>query len=188
MIEIFVQVRLGMETLFNTKVFMLPDESTHILKKKICHNNINLDEKQLVAVFAGCVMEDLRSMTSFGMSNGAMVHVFKQIKHERPAPPKRLSDVDLIRLGVAFRSLAMNSSYRNALMKFRNPNELNNVILSFPGLNEDPIAITYLQHPELLVKLNDYETIKRIAGNHPALATAVLQMATTVQEGVLQVI
>lgn len=186
--EIYIQVRLGMETLFNTKVYMQPDETIRLLKIKICEKNENLDEKLLVAVFAGCVMEDSSPIKMYGLFKGAMVHVFKQIKHERPIPPKSLADVDLVRLGVAFRSLTMNSSYRSALMKFRKPEGLTNAILNVPGLNEDPIAITFLQHPELLVKLNDFEMVKRIAENHPALATAVLQIATTVHEEVLQVI
>lgn len=182
--DIYVQVRLGVHTIFNTKLYMEPEETILLMKKKICENNDNLDEKLLLAVFAGCIMEDSSTIKSFGFSKKApiMVHMFKKNKEEQPVPPKPISEVDLIRLGVAFRSLSLNSTYRNELIKFRKPEGLTSSIMHNPSLEEDPIAISFLQHPELLVKVTDYEMVKHIAENHPILATIILNIASNVQE------
>jgi len=54
-------------------------------------------------------------------------------------------------------------------------------------LSEDPVAITLLQHPELLAKLNDVALVKRIAETHPSLALAAIQISAIVHDQVVQV-
>lgn len=188
MSEINVKVRLGAQTLYDIKVYVEIEEPVSLLKKKICEKDANLNQTLIVVVYCGSVMEDCNPIYMYDVLEGSTVHVFKKIQHEKAPPPKSLADADLMKLGVAFRSLSLNSSYRGALMRLSKPEVINNIILTTPGLNKDPVALTLLQHSELLVKLSDFEVVKRISESHPALASAALQVAAAVHEEVLQVI
>lgn len=184
---IYVKVRLAETTLYDTKVHVKLEEPVRLLKKKICEKDESLQEKLLIVVYCGHILEDCNSLYTYDLFEGAMVHVFKEIEHEKESPPKTFTDSDLVKLGVAFRSLSLNSSYSRAMRKLTKPEAINNIILTTPGLNEDPVALTLLRHPELLVKLSDFEVVKRLSIDHPALASAALQIAASVHEE-LQVI
>lgn len=188
MSEINVKVRWRAQTLYDTKVIIEFEETVRVLKKKICEKDSSLQENLVEIIYCGCVMEDCNAIYMYDIFDGATVHVFKRDKCEKQTPNKPLTDGDLVKLGVAFRSLTHNSSYRSALMKLSKPEVITNIIISTPGLNEDPVALTLLQHSELLVKLSDFDVLKRISESHPALAAAALQISAAVHEEVLQVI
>lgn len=188
MSEINVKVRSGAQTLYNTKVMVKLEEPVSELKKKICEKDKELHEPLIEAVFCGCVMEDCNPIYTYDVFRGATVHVFKKIQTEKLPPPKPFTDPDLIKLGVAFRSFTVNTAYRASLVKHTSPEEISSIILNVPGLAEDPVALALLQHSELLVKLGDFEVVKRLAQSHPVLAWAVLYLATVVHEEVMQVI
>lgn len=188
MSEINVKVRLGTQTLYNTKVLVKLEEPVSVLKKKICEKVEELQEPLIEAVYCGCVMEDCNPIYTYDVFRGATVHVFKKIKTEQPSPPKPLAEADLVKLGVAVRSFSVNPAYRNSMIKHTHPEDIVDIILRIPGLTEDPMAIALLHHSELLVKLGDFEVVKRLAQNHPALASAILHLATIAFEEVLQVI
>lgn len=45
--------------------------------------------------------------------------------------------------------------------KLSRPDILENIIMITPGLSQDPVAISMIQDPELLVRLGDIETVRR---------------------------
>lgn len=188
MVDVKIKVRMGRDLLYDSQVCVGLDESVRSLKQKICDNHSDLNITLIETVYCGCVMEDCDSVGSYEVFKGATVYVFKKLKIDKPTPPKTLKEADLVKLGIAFRSLSLNSSYRVALMKLSNPEVINNIILTTPGLNQDPVALTLLQHSEILVKLSDFEIVKRISEAHPALAEAALQIAAVAHEDFLQVI
>lgn len=59
---------------------------------------------------------------------------------------------------------------------------LENIIAATPGLADDPVAISIIKDPELLVHLSDLETVKKIAESHPSLIEAANQIAAHVHE------
>lgn len=181
MLEINVKVRSGAQTLFDTKVSIELEETVRALKKKICEKDESLLETLIEIVYCGCVMEDYSTIHSYDVFDGAMVHAFKQNSYVK-APIKPLSEAEISKVGTAFHQLTVNHSYRSALSKLSKNEVINNIILTVPGLNEDPVSITLLYHSELLVKFVDQEVVKRIAESHPGLAAGALQMAAAVQE------
>lgn len=51
-----------------------------------------------------------------------------------------------------------------------------------PGLSDDPVATAIIQDPELLVHMENVDTVRRIAELHPSLAEAASQIAAAVHE------
>lgn len=187
--EINLKVRLGTEVLYNTKMCIDLKQPVINLKNSMCRLDDTLVITRLTIIFCGCVMEDHSPLYMYDVFEGCTLHVFKEIKPEKRVGAKALSETDLKKLGDTFNSFSMNSSYRAAMVKLNKEEVLNNIILTTLGLNEDPVAITLLQHSELLMRPGEINTdaVKRIAENHPALVSAALKIATAVQEELLKV-
>jgi len=185
-----VKLRLGTMSLYTEKVYIDLQSPVSVLRDKMCEKDNTLKKDNFVIIYAGNVMEDRFSICTYNVFNGATVHLFKKIKNEiNKEPPQRIdySSAGMVKLGVAFRSLSLNSSYKCALMKISKARMLSDLIMSIPELSKDPIAITFLQHPELLAKLNDVSMVKRIAERHPCLALAAIQISAVVHDQVVQV-
>lgn len=45
--------------------------------------------------------------------------------------------------------------------KLSRPDILDNIIMITPGLSQDPVAISMIQDPELLVRMGDIDTVRR---------------------------
>lgn len=170
--------------LYDTKVYVDLNEPVRVLKSKICENDEDLHEDMMIVVYCGVDMENHNAISSYNVLEGCTVHVFKKIKREQPAIRKTYSDHDHIKLSLAFRSLGLNSSFSQAMGKLGKPEALNNLILTTPGLNEDPVALTLLQHPELLCKVGEMDAVKRLIEISPSLASAAFNIASTVHEEV----
>jgi len=168
--------------LYDTKVYVDLNEPVRVLKSKICENDKDLHEDLIIVVYCGVDMENHNTISSYDVLEGCTVHVFKRIKQDPPSVRKTYSDHDHIRLSVAFRSLGLNSSFTQAMGKLNKPEMINNLILTTPGLNEDPVAFTLLQHPELLCKVSEMDAVKRLIEISPALASVAINIASTVHE------
>jgi len=184
-----VKLRLGTMTMYTEKVYIDLQSPVSVLRNKMCEKDNTLTKGNFVIVYSGNVMEDRSPIYMYDVVNGATVHLFKKMKIDEPEPPKSIdkSSAGMVKLGVAFRSLSLNSSYKCALMKISKVKMLSDLITSTPQLSEDPVAITLLQHPELLAKLNDVALVKRIAETHPSLALAAIQISAIVHDQVVQV-
>ncbi|XP_050443077.1 ubiquitin-like protein 7 [Adelges cooleyi] len=182
-----VKLRMGTDiTINNAKVYVEVEDPVSILKQKICTLDKDLNVDDIELVYMGVVMEDHEALGIYGVLHGITVHAFKKVKYDTHIAPKELTEVELLKLGVAFRSLSLNYNYKNALSKLSRPEIILNIIMTTPALSHDPVAITLLQHSELLVRLGDLEIIKRIAENHPALVEATHHIAAAVHEETLQ--
>lgn len=180
MSEINVKVRSGTQTLYDTKVLVELDDTVRVLKQKLCEKDNSLHETLIEIVYCGSVMENGDTIHSYNVFDGATVHAFKTKKYEAKPAVKNLSEYEMTNLGVAFRHLAMNLSYKSALTKQSKNDVINSIIRTVPGLSQDPVAITLLHRSELLGKFADRESVKRIAASHPALACGALEMASSV--------
>ncbi|XP_025200301.1 ubiquitin-like protein 7 [Melanaphis sacchari] len=183
-----VKLRLGTMTMYTEKVYIDLQSHVSVLRHKICEKDNTLNKDNFVMAYSGNIMEDSVPIYMYDIINGATVHLFKKVNLEKTQPLKYIdnSNSGLMKLGVAFRSLSLNISYKCALMKINKIKLINDLLLNTPQLNEDPIAVTLLQHSELLVKVNDVGLVKRIAEKHPALALAALKISAVVREQVVQ--
>ncbi|KAL1454253.1 hypothetical protein WDU94_010526 [Cyamophila willieti] len=64
-------------------------------------------------------------------------------------------------------------SVRTFPQKLRKPENLKKLLTLSPALKNDPVALAIIKEPELLLQINNVETVTRIAQNHPALARCV---------------
>jgi len=184
-----VKLRLGTMTMYTEKVYIDFQSPVSALRKKIREKDNNLDKVDFVMVYSGNIMEDRAPIYMYELVNGATVHLFKQIKIDITENQNTVehSNAGMVKLGIALRSLSLNSSYKCALMKISKTKMLNDLISSIPELSSDPVAITLIQHPELLVKLNDVDLVNNIAVNHSALASAAIQISAVVHDQLVQV-
>jgi len=142
----------------------------------------NLPKESLELVYCGNILDDDSTLDACGIKSGVMIHVLKKKAKELPKPTQTMSEVDIQNLVMAFRALTMNPSYRSSLQKLSRPDILDNIILITPGLSQDPVAISMVQDPELLVRMGDIDTVRRIVELHPALAEAANHIAAAVHE------
>ncbi|XP_034943368.1 ubiquitin-like protein 7 [Chelonus insularis] len=134
-------------------------------------------------IYCGCILEDDVTLESCGLKNGAMVHVLKKKEPEKPVPAKSISEGSIFQIASAFRSFVENPALRSALHRLsKRPEVIENIILTTPGLSDDPVAIAMLQDPDLMAHFTDSDTVKRIAELHPILVEAAQLIATAVHE------
>ncbi|XP_023726645.1 ubiquitin-like protein 7 isoform X2 [Cryptotermes secundus] len=111
-----------------------------------------------------------------------MVHVLKKKEKDIRLPVGSMTEADVQELVMAFRTFTRHPSYRSALHRLSRPEVLENIMMATPGLSEDPVAISIIQDPDLLVHMENADTVRRIAELHPALAEAANHIAAAVHE------
>lgn len=175
-------------TMHTFSVYIDLQSPVSILRNKMYEKDDTLKKDNFILVYCGNIMEDHSPIYMYDVMNGATVHLFKKMKIDTREFPKcgEWDGPGLVKVGVALRSLSLNCSYKCALMKISKTKLINEIILHIPELREDPVGITLLQHPELLVKLNDIDAVKRLADNHKGLAMAAFQLTAVVHERALQ--
>ncbi|KAK9506672.1 hypothetical protein O3M35_008564 [Rhynocoris fuscipes] len=142
----------------------------------------NIPKESLELVYCGNILTDDSTLRGNGIKAGVMVHVLKKKAKEVPHPTQPMSEADIQALVVAFRMLTLTPSYKSSLQKLSRPDILDNIIMITPGLSQDPVAISMIQDPELLVRMGDIETVRRIVELHPALAEAANHIAAAAHE------
>ncbi|RZF48535.1 hypothetical protein LSTR_LSTR015427 [Laodelphax striatellus] len=140
------------------------DSKIEQLKLEVA-NKANLSKDCFELVYCGNILDDEASLSSCGLKHGVMVHVLKKKAKEPPKPAQNMSEADIQTLVIAFRALTRIATYRNALQKLSRPDILDNIIAITPGLSQDPVAISMIQDPELLVRMGDIDTVRRSVAN-----------------------
>lgn len=177
---IIVRAVLGPSIFYVAKINIDLQSHVSALKDQLCEANKALDTDNFVLSYSGNVMEDSVPIYMYDIFSGATVHLHKKLKLEiqRLAMPVGTTQPDLVRLGVALRSLSLNFSYKCAIKKVNKTKIINDLVYTIPKLWEDPVGINLLHHSELLLKLNDLDLVKRIAENHPGLAVAAFMVSS----------
>lgn len=144
-----------------------------------------LSPDQILLVNGGVALEDCNTLNYYGIKPGVMIHVLRKREMSLKAAPKIMSDKEVQQLSYAFRTFASNSGYRSALTRLSRPETLENIIMAIPGLNQDPIAVSIIRDPELLVHMGDATTLRKVLEKHPVLAEAANYIAAAVQEEIV---
>jgi len=175
-----VKARMGPVTLYTEKVSIDLQSHVSVLKDKMREKDDCLGTDNFIMTYSGNVMEDSVPIYMYDIFSGATVHLYKKLKIEKYKPVNGIStrDSELVKLGVALRSLSLNLSYKCAFMKMNKTRVINDLVYNTPQFSEDPVGITLLQHSELLLKLNDLDLVKRIVENHPGLASVAIQVSS----------
>lgn len=187
--ELNVKVRFRGQSPRSTKVNVGSEDPALALKKKICEKIDDLEENMMVVTYGGCELDDNSLVCSYDLFDGATVHVYKRYENESKTikTPKVYSENELIRLGIAFRSLASNSALSRLLLSKTTSTNRNDLILQYPELAKDPVVFTLLQYPSFLSKLGDIEVLRRLVDEHPLLIQIIYDINASVPSD-LQVI
>ncbi|XP_047003476.1 ubiquitin-like protein 7 [Schistocerca americana] len=182
MSRIVFGIRLSPNTYQRVKIEGIDLECTVDHLKQEASRVTNLPKSFLELVYCGNILEDEATLRASGLKSDSTVHVLKKREKEAPVPSRPLSEMDIQELVMAFKTFLKHPSYRSALHRLNRAEVVENIIQATPGLLDDPIAISILQEPELLVHLENADTVRRIAEAHPALAEAAGHIAAAVQE------
>ncbi|XP_069696661.1 ubiquitin-like protein 7 isoform X2 [Periplaneta americana] len=142
----------------------------------------NLPKHFLELIYCGNILDDDSTLQSCGLKPGVMVHVLKKKEKDIPLPVRSMTEADVQELVMAFRTFTRHPSYRSALHRLSRPEVLENIMMATPGLSDDPVALSIIQDPELLVHMENADTVRRIAELHPSLTEAANHIAAAVHE------
>ncbi|XP_043804082.1 ubiquitin-like protein 7 isoform X2 [Apis laboriosa] len=176
--ELILGVRLDLQTLTTIKLSDINFKTKVAELKYETAGRVNLSKELFELIYCGCVLEDDMTLESYGLKNGAMIHVLRKREPELPSFPKYISEDGILQLVSAFKSFKENPGLRSALRK--KPEVMDNIISSSPGLHEDTVAIAILQDPDLMSYFTDVDTVRRFAEAHPVLVEAAQNIAAAV--------
>ncbi|PSN33669.1 hypothetical protein C0J52_21787 [Blattella germanica] len=131
----------------------------------------NLPKHFLELIYCGNILDDESILQACGVKPGVMVHVLKKKEKDPPPPVRAMTEADVQELVMAFRTFTRHPNYRSALHiqkkselltlwlklteRLSRPEVLENIMMATPGLSDDPVAISILQDPELLVHMEN---------------------------------
>jgi len=188
MTEINLIVRFRENVLYNTKIYVDLDDTVLMLKKKICEKDNSLRVNLIGIMYCGHIMEDEDTIKSYDISEDVTLHVYKCEEEKKPADVKRVEDIDLEPLIPTLLSLSSHIIFKSLFMNMSKQEVIQNIILTTPGMIQDPIASTIIKYPKMFDKINSIEHVTHISKNHPALVTAALELADFVQNNASEVI
>lgn len=133
-------------------------------------------------IYCGVILDDESLLSSCGVKTGVTIHVLEKKTTSPPIPVKPLTEVDVQQLVTSFRKFTLTLGYRTALQRLSQFPILQNVMAATPGLADDPVALSIIRDPELIVQLSDPDTVRRMAELHPTLIEAAKHISAQIHE------
>uniref|UniRef100_A0A8D8VGC0 Ubiquitin-like protein 7 n=2 Tax=Cacopsylla melanoneura TaxID=428564 RepID=A0A8D8VGC0_9HEMI len=160
----------------------VPRERSEIDAKLYAPSKFSPEEIDLV--YCGKTVSNNSPIQLYNIEDYVMVHVFyKQrfvlgkSKDKVPAAVeegKHLDTAYINSLLAQFQRVTCSPSFgKPVLRKLRKPENLKKLLTLSPALKNDPVALSIIKEPDLLLQINNVETVTKIAQNHPALARCV---------------
>ncbi|KAK3601184.1 hypothetical protein CHS0354_004385 [Potamilus streckersoni] len=143
---------------------------------------LNLPISDIDLIYCGQSMKDGETLETYGLKSGSTIYALAQQipLEEKPAP---MSEMVLRSLIASLQSALLNPVYRSTVERMLNdPESLENIITASPGLENDPVALSMLQDPELLAILGHPGNLRRVVDAHPAFTQAAQVVCTAVSE------
>ncbi|KAL3865642.1 hypothetical protein ACJMK2_043010 [Sinanodonta woodiana] len=143
---------------------------------------LNLPISDIDLIYCGQSMKDGETLETYGLKSGSTIYALAQKipLEEKPAP---MSEMVLRSLITSLQSALLNPVYRSTVERMLNdPESLENIITASPGLENDPVALSMLQDPELLAILGHPGNLRRVVDAHPAFTQAAQVVCAAVTE------
>eukprot|EP00794_Sanderia_malayensis_P009655 gene9655-10643_t len=133
-------------------------------------------------VYLGNVLDNERTLLSYGVNDGSTIYVFK-----RPplCDPSRNVDepVKPAQLAELLQKAGNNTVYQTSVKKYlSDPNNVEQLVIAIPELKRDPVGLALLKDPELLFQMAETANIERVVKEHPALAKAAAHIMATISK------
>ncbi|TRY62738.1 hypothetical protein TCAL_00811 [Tigriopus californicus] len=125
-----------------------------------------------------------QTLAQIGLRANATIYILKApvVSSVEPMGPKDLSDEEMKRFFVAFGMAIRNPALNVALKRLTQRENLESLAGACPGLAQDPMALAFLNKPEMLMMLLKPEILQRVAQEHPSLHEAMVNLAAAVHE------
>ncbi|KAG5892922.1 hypothetical protein JTB14_006237 [Gonioctena quinquepunctata] len=137
-------------------------------------NNSNFDLS-----YCGVILEDGNTLSSYGITSGATVHVLEKPISEKVQVEKKITTTELVK---AFRTLTLFAGYRNTLQRLSRKEVMDKIIASTPSLINEPAVIALIQDPDLIVHLANSSQGPKIVQQYPILLEVANSIIFHVQE------
>eukprot|EP00112_Aurelia_sp_Birch-Aquarium-sp1_P005372 Seg1608.4 transcript_id=Seg1608.4/GoldUCD/mRNA.D3Y31 product="Ubiquitin-like protein 7" protein_id=Seg1608.4/GoldUCD/D3Y31 len=157
-------------------------ESVEILKKKAAElTGITATEQKIV--YAGRILEDQNSLASYGLTDGVTVYIFQK-KNVKKDPEEVVKEkVKLVQLTELLEKAMNNPVYQASVKRvLEDSDAIEQLIVATPALKRDPVALSLLRDPELLLQVAETANVEKIVKEHPALAQAASHVIAAVTE------
>ncbi|XP_071964593.1 ubiquitin-like protein 7 isoform X2 [Antedon mediterranea] len=131
-------------------------------------------------IYAGQVLQDGKSLESYGMKPGVTLHAVSKREPEQEIKPEPFDDKAINQLLTALHAALINPVHRHAVYTIlNNPDTLKNIAATTPGLTSDHVAMAFLRDADLIIQISDPDNLKKIVEKHPAIGHAALQIAAS---------
>lgn len=185
---------LNSETECKEKKFKAESPSEEKDQMETATHTYDFSPQEIDLVYCGKVLNDETTIKTYNVKDYSMVHVFakqrfvlgKSRDKGQKGPPvvtllPEVRDVDkpldvayINSLVFQFQRLTCSPSFGKAVLKkLKKPENMKKILTICPALKNDPIAVAIIKEPDLLLQINNIETVTKIAKNHPSLARCV---------------
>jgi len=135
-------------------------------------------------LYAGQVLKPDSVLSKVPINNLSTVYVVKRFSDvkscQKDAVPTSQSKSEI---AIAMRSALLNLQYRDIVERIlADPESVENIIATTPGLDEDPAVLGMLLEPELVAILTHPQNMERLSQRHPSFYQAALTLVTAVNE------
>eukprot|EP00095_Tigriopus_kingsejongensis_P002269 maker-scaffold8426_size2735-snap-gene-0.2 protein:Tk02269 transcript:maker-scaffold8426_size2735-snap-gene-0.2-mRNA-1 annotation:"ubiquitin-like protein 7" len=158
-----------------TSVRALLDEAAKL-------TNTPVDRLQLL--LRGSLLRVEATLLEAGVKNRSQVYVLRKPTplSVEPMEAKDLSDEEMRRFFVAFGMAIRNPALSGVLKRLTERDHLESLAAACPGLAQDPMALAFLNKPEMLMMLLKPQILQKVAQKHPSLHEAMVNLAAAVHE------
>jgi len=156
--------------------------TTESLKERAAEiTRVEVEEQQMV--YCGRLLDDTKTLLSQGLSNGATIYIFKRKMQKKESPKTDSDDIQPVKLANLLEKAMNNQLHQTSIKKLlQDPDAMEQLIIATPSLKKDPVALSLLQDPELLLQVAETANVEKIIEEHPALAKAASYVIAAVTE------
>merc|ERR1712110_12367 len=159
------------------------DQIVKVLSEEIS-KALESPEDSFDLIYAGHRLKPSDVLSKVSIHNLSTIYVVKNF-HKAKSTQKdgAVSGPSKSEVTMAMQSALLNLQYRNIVERMLcDPESVENIIATTPGLDRDPAVLTMLQEPELVAVLAHPQNMDSLLQLHPSFSQAAVTMATAVNE------
>ncbi|XP_005090719.1 ubiquitin-like protein 7 isoform X2 [Aplysia californica] len=159
------------------------DQIVGILSQEIS-KYLEVNEENYDIIFAGRVLKPDAVLSKMSIHHLSTVYVVPKFSNVKSGQKDEVvTGPSKSEVTMAMQSALLNLEYRNIVERMlSDPDSVENIIATTPGLDKDPAVLAMLQKPELVAILAHPQNMDSLLQLHPSFAQAAVTIATAVNE------
>lgn len=132
-------------------------------------DNVHLSVKEIELIYCGVALQGHQTLDFYGVKNGSTIYALKKVIPEESIETEKFSEIEISKVLTALRMAVLNPGYRATVENLLlDPDMVENIIATTPGLNKDMVVLTMFQDLKLLLHLSQTKRIRQIIDDHPS--------------------